>query len=315
MIKNLTYSNKTIFVMIPAYKDPILRETLDLMFQNAKHPNRVFVAIAAQYDEDIPVPSLGGIPKTNIRLLTIHPENRPGVYRLRHILNKLYAGEDYYMSIDSHTYFAKNWDSELINLLESFEDKKTILQSYEPDYEEGSNEYLDLQMSVSLDNEAKFPRVVMKNVVRRPLLSGKEMPVSGYIQASSIFARGAFSKEIRWGEFWQDDQEESFLSFEMYVLGWTSRLMVKQRLFSHEPERYYKAVYNATPNSHVRDLNDSWAVQEDDLSEVCPKIFEAMIRNSGPFRVPNAVRSPKDWWYSIGLGDEYEKYKNYFKIP
>jgi hypothetical protein len=312
MIKTLTYSDKTIFIMIPAYRDPTLRETLDSIFDNATYPNRVFVAIGAQYDEEVVMPSLDGIPKQNIRLLTIHPENRPGVYKLRNILNKLYAGEDYYMSIDSHTPFAKNWDSELINLLESFEDKKTVLQSYEPDYEEGSNKYLDLQMSVSLNNEAKVPRVVMQNAIRRDLLPGKEMPVSGYIQASSIFTRGAFSKEIKWGEFWQDDQEEAFLSFEMFMLGWTSRLMVKQRFFSHEPERYYKAVYKTIPNSHVRDLNDSWTAQKDDLSEVCPKIFRAMISNSGPFRVLNAVRSPKEWWYSIGLGDEYEKYKDYF---
>lgn len=308
----MSHSSKTIFVMVPAYRDPILEETLDLMFENASNPDRIFVAIAAQYDEEVPMPDLGGIPTKNLRLLTIHPENRPGVYKLRSILNKLYAGEDYYMSIDSHTSFVKDWDNELINLLESFEYKKTVLQAYEPDYEEGSNEYLHCQMSVSLDNEAEVPRVVMKNVIRKALLTSEEMPISDYVQASAIFTRGAFSKEIRWGEFWQNDQEEPFLSFEMFMLGWTSRLMVKQRFFSHEPERYYEAVYNSRPDSHVRNLNDGWAVQKDNLSEVCPEIFKAMISNSGPFKILNATKSPKDWWYSIGLGDEYEKYKDHF---
>ena len=298
--------------MIPAYKDPTLKETLDSMFQNAAYPNRIFTAIAAQYDDEIPMPDLSKIPSKNIRMLSIHPENRPGVYKLRSILNKLYAGEDYYLSIDSHTIFMENWDEGLIKALESFEDRKTVLQTYEPDYEEGSEKYIHYEMSVSLDNEVKIPKLVMKGAAHKDLLKSDEMPISNYVQAGMIFTRGNFAREIRWGELWQDYQEEPFLSFEMFMLGWTPRLMVKQKFFSHEPERYYKAVYNAIPNSHVRDLNDSWAAQKDDLSEVCTKIFEAMISNSGPFKVLNAVRSPKEWWYSIGLGHEYEKYKDYF---
>jgi Glycosyltransferase (GlcNAc) len=311
MIKTLTYSNKTIFVMIPAYRDPILRETLDSVFNNAKYPDRVFVAIAAQYDEDIVMPSLEGIPDKNIRLLRIHPENRPGVYRLRHILNKLYAGEDYYMSIDSHTFMSNNWDEELISTLESFKDQKIVLQAYEPDYEEGSNRYLHTQMSVSVDNEAGIPRLVMRNWYFKNLPANGEMPISNYVQAGMIFSRGLLAQEVRWGELWQNDQEEPFLSFELFMLGWTSRLMVKERIISHKPDRYYQVVYNAIPKNHNRNFADSWNVQKDNLNEVCPKIFQAMIHNSGPFRIANAVRSPKDWWYSIGLGKQYEHYKDY----
>ena len=308
----MSHSSKTIFVMVPAYRDPILEETLDLMFENASNPDRIFVAIAAQYDEEVPMPDLGRIPTKNLRLLTIHPENRPGVYKLRSILNKLYAGEDYYLSIDSHTIFMENWDEGLIKALESFEDRKTVLQAYEPDYEEGSEKYIHYEMSVSLDNEVKIPRLVMKGAAHKDLLKSDEMPISNYVQAGMIFTRGNFAREIRWGEFWQNDQEEPCLSFEMFMLGWTSRLMVKQKFFSHEPERYYEAVYNSRPGSHVRNLNDGWAVQKDNLSEVCPEIFKAMISNSGPFKIVNATKSPKDWWYSIGLGDEYEKYKDHF---
>jgi hypothetical protein len=302
--------------MIPAYRDPILEETLDSMFKNASNPNRVFVAVGAQYDEKIPMPDLTGIPDRNLRLLTIHPENRPGVYRLRSILNKLYANEDYYMSIDSHTWFASGWDEELISLIESFEDEKTILQAYEPGdvlhVQGGDLKYIHYQMSVSLENEVGVPRVVMRDWCYKTLPSNEELPVSNYVQASAIFARGTFAEEIRWGELWQDDQEEAFLSFEMYMLGWTSRLMIKQKFFSHEPEKYYKAVYNNRPSSHVRDLSDNWTAQKDDLSEICPKIFKAMINNSGPFKILNPTRTPRDWWYSIGLEKEYEKYKDLF---
>jgi hypothetical protein len=298
--------------MIPAYRDPMLRETLDSIFDNASYPNRVFVAIAAQYDEDVPMPNLEGLPNKNIRLLSIHPENRPGVYRLRHILNKLYAGEDYYMSVDSHTFFEKDWDEGLIKKLESFEDKKTVLQAYEPGYEDGSNRYLHYQMSVNLDNKVKMPRVVMRNWSYKNLLENDELPIPCYVQAGLIFTRGTFSKEIRWGELWQDDQEEPFLSFEMFVLGWTPRLMVKQKFFSHEPEKYYKAVYASNPSTDVRNFQDNWTMQKDNLYDVCPKILKAMIHNSGPFKVANAIRSPKEWWQSIGLEKEYNKYKDYF---
>lgn len=300
--------------MIPAYRDPVLRETLDSLFENASNPSRVFVAVGTQYDDKIPMPDLGGIPEKNLRLLSIHPDNRPGVYRLRSILNSLYANEDYYLSVDSHTIFFEGWDEGLIKTLESFEDKKTILQSYELEYVEGSNKYMHYQMSVNLDNEAGFPRVVMRDAVERDLPEGGELPVSNYVMAGTIFARGNFAKEIRWGSLWQNDQEEPFLSYETFMLGWTSRLMVKEKFFQHNPEKYYEAVYNTLPSSHIRDLKDSWRVQKDNLSDVCPKIFEAMLSNSGPFRVLNAVRSPRDWWYSVGLGEDYERYMGYFSV-
>ena len=298
--------------MIPAYKDPVLRETLDSIFQNALYPNRVFVAIAAQYDDKITMPSLDGIPIQNIRLLTIHPNNRPGVYRIRHILNKLYSNEDYYMSIDSHTILASGWDEELILMLESFDDKKTILQAYEPEYKDNDTKYLHYQMSVSLDNRVGVPRIIFKDFSERDIPKNKELPIANYLQAGMIFTRGLFAKEIRWGKLWQDDQEEPFLSFESFMLGWTSRLMIKQRLISHEPERYYKAVYSDRPQNHNRNFIDNWEFQKDDLSAVCPQIFRAMLKNTGPFRVVDAVRSPKEWWQSIGLEKEYDKYVDYF---
>jgi len=298
--------------MIPAYRDPVLKETLDSIFQNALYPNRVFVAIAAQYDDKIRMPSLDGIPSQNIRLLTIHPNNRPGVYRVRHILNRLYANEDYYMSIDSHTFLSDGWDEKLILKLESFSDKKTILQAYEPDYNYNDTKYLHYQMSVSSDNEAGTPRIVVRDFVERDIPKSGELPIANHVQAGMIFTRGLFAKEVRWGELWQDDQEEPFLSFESFMLGWTSRLMIKQRLISHEPERYYKAVYIDRPHNHNRNFIDDWEFQKDDLSTVCPQIFKAMLKNTGPFRIVNAVRSPQEWWQSIGLEKEYDKYKDYF---
>lgn len=312
MIKPLHYSTKTIFVMIPAYRDPVLKETLNSIFDNALYPERVFVAVAAQYDQQIPMPNLDGIPNKNIRLLMIHPNNRPGVYRVRHILNKLYANEDYYMSIDSHTFLSNGWDEKLILRLESFSDKKTILQAYEPDYSQDDTKYLHYQMSVSSDNDVGLPRVVVRDFLERDIPKDGELPIANHVQAGMIFTRGLFAKEIRWGELWQDDQEEPFLSFESFMKGWTSRIMIKEKIISHEPERYYDAVYNAIPRSHNRDFNDNWKLQKDDLSEVCPQIFKAMINNTGPFRVLDPVRSPQDWWKSIGLEKEYEKYKDYF---
>ncbi len=308
----MSYLNKTIFVMVPAYRDPILRETLYSLFNNATNPKRVFVAVAAQYDDEIPMPSLDGIPEKNLRLLKIHPNNRPGVYRLRNILNKLYANEDYYLSIDSHTSLSKNWDEDLISLLESFDDKKTILQAYEPHFGQGDYQYLHYQMSISLDNEVNLPRVVMKDWFYKDFSKSGELPIANYIQAGMIFTRGIFAKEIRWGELWQNDQEEPFLSFESFLLGWTSRLMINYRIINHEPERYYNAVYKTIPESHNREFMDNWAVQKDDLSDVCPKIFEAMVNNSGPFMVHNAIRSPDAWWQSIGLEEEHQKYKKIY---
>jgi hypothetical protein len=299
--------NAKIFVMIPAYRDPSLIDTLRSLFNDAKNSKRVFVAIGAQYDEAIPMPDLSEFPAENIRLVTIHPENRPGVFRLRHILNKLYANEEYYLSIDSHTRVIKDWDEILINMLEDQPNFKTIIADSEGTGHE--NEYSLLHMRVQ-EIELYGPRLVMQqSETLMPTINGKFEKIV-YLQAGMFFTRGQFAREIRWGQFWHNDQEEPFLSYEAFMMGWNTVAIHGKRVIHHEPTRYYDAVYESEPNSENRHFRDKYNEQRDSLQDICPRIWQALLYNTGPYAIAYPVREAKEWWLDIGLAHVYEKYTN-----
>lgn len=296
---------KTIFAMIPAYRDPVLLDTLETMYSNADNPDRIFSAIGAQYDDHMAMPDISKFNPKNIRKLEIHPDGRPSVYRLRHILNQLWFGEDYYLSIDSHTIFKQGWDSELIDMLESFTDPKTIIAGYEEDpLTEGSKFWLRPQMSLSQEDLDDGPWLRMLGATEEPWNGERFMP-GKYLQAGMFFTRGEFSKDIRWGKLWQAEQEEPFLTFESFMKGYNLQIHLHEHPFTHEPKRYYDAVYNSKPNSPKRDFVDSWSFMKDDRRIVRSHIMQAYLYNKGPFKIENAHRTPKDFWKEHGLIDSY----------
>jgi hypothetical protein len=294
----------TIFVMIPAYRDPVLLDTLKQIFNNADYPERIYVAVGAQYDDEIPMPDLSEFNSKQLRILSIHPENRPGVYRLRHLLNKLYANEDYYLSIDSHTDLEESWDTNLIRILESQKEYKSIIVAEETHENLEEGYYEKLRMGIDDSNE--FPRIVMKEWYPAKYDKGS-LPEVSYLQAGMFFTRGQFAREIRWGQYWQNDQEEPFLSYETFMLGWTKRLMVGYKIIIHSPKKYYDAVYLTAPASHERHFVDTWDYQMDYLPYVSPRIFQAYLYNTGPFKIVNAIKKPEEWWEHAGLIQQYRR--------
>lgn len=303
---------ETIFVMIPAYRDPDLRLTLDSIFKNAINPHRVFVAIGAQYDDEITMPSLEGLPMDQIRLLQIHPHNRPGTYRLRHILNKLYAGEDYYLSIDSHTIMGENWDDKLISLVESQPEYKCVIQQSTEITGPDSREYTYLQMVPTLftdpygtEREEVGYQLLLSEFVAK---QKKDifLPKTHYMYAGLFFTRGQFATEIRWGQYWQMDQEESFLSYETFMTGWTVRMLNTETIIDHDPHNYYKHVYKFDEvGVRLPALNDEWVPKNDWLPYVTPRIWRVFLYNTGPWKITNAIREPAEFWREINLIDFY----------
>ena len=51
------------------------------------------------------------------------------------IQQRLYAGEEYYLQIDSHTRFAPRWDETLLEMLHRCDSPKAVLTSYPLPYE------------------------------------------------------------------------------------------------------------------------------------------------------------------------------------
>lgn len=129
---------ESIFVLVASYRDPECKYTIRDLFAKAAHPEKVKVGLNWQYaEEDQDKPFFEGPYQDQIRLVRhLHTESK-GACWARAVAQSLYAGEDFYLSLDAHMRFAPGWDSLLIeihNRLRSQGYRKPVISFYPPGY-------------------------------------------------------------------------------------------------------------------------------------------------------------------------------------
>ncbi|RKP07599.1 GlcNAc-domain-containing protein [Thamnocephalis sphaerospora] len=159
----------TIFVSIPAYRDPEAHATVQSLLGQARFPGRIRVGLLYQLvDEDererlyahstLPASAditdaalypacdwpvrgdrvvPGGNNRPVIRALTIPAAKAAGPCPARAtIQERLYGGERYYLQVDAHMRFAPDWDVRLVQDLRRLERtyRRPILTDYPPGY-------------------------------------------------------------------------------------------------------------------------------------------------------------------------------------
>lgn len=102
----------SIFISIPSYRDPELLRTVRSAIDNSDNPDQLYFGIVAQ-DVDSAIPDLSFVK--NLSLTKMHPKFARGAGFARAEGMKLYDGQDYYIQVDSHTIFAKGWDTKCIS--------------------------------------------------------------------------------------------------------------------------------------------------------------------------------------------------------
>ena len=105
-----------IFISIASYQDPLLESTIRSAFDNAKEPQNLIFGICDQSHTPI---NLNLFTFTDqIKYEHIDPVNSQGPCWARSRIQKLFDNEDYYLQIDSHMQFQKNWDNFLLNYID-----------------------------------------------------------------------------------------------------------------------------------------------------------------------------------------------------
>jgi [Skp1-protein]-hydroxyproline N-acetylglucosaminyltransferase len=126
----------TIFVSIASYRDPDTNKTIVNLFDSATYPERVKVGVLYQDAKDEPWKHSQIPHKYQNCIKSMHwlNEDARGPLVARAVIQEqLYANEDYYMQIDSHMRFAKNWDEALLqNLSKCPDPHKSVLSTYPP---------------------------------------------------------------------------------------------------------------------------------------------------------------------------------------
>jgi hypothetical protein len=137
---------ETIFISLASYRDPECRPTVENIFERARLPNRIRVAIIDQRadDEDPfcnrPQKECQEDPEQvlcryqhliDYREYDAHLMVGPTF--ARHIGHRMYRGEHFSMQVDSHVRFVEHWDEDIIAQWNSAGDEMAVLTTYMSD--------------------------------------------------------------------------------------------------------------------------------------------------------------------------------------
>ena len=126
---------KSIFISIASYRDKNCNSTIKSIYNNAKYPEYIYIGICQQ-NKDTDIDCLHDINNNNIKIIRIDYKDAKGPIYARYLASTLCEKEEYYLQIDSHTIFIKNWDIICIKSIENLKkiSNKPILSHYPRDY-------------------------------------------------------------------------------------------------------------------------------------------------------------------------------------
>jgi hypothetical protein len=214
----------TIFISIASYRDPELERTIRSAIDNAVNPHELYFGVFLQELEKFE-PDLSWVP--NLTLNKIHPKMARGAGYARAQIMPMYSGQDYFLQIDSHTVFEKNWDQLCIDQYKKAQDisknKKIILSYFPPPFYVEQNKTISIikNSKTQLPYPTKQKPMLTKRgewTAQRVELSNKNLPEeSTTILAGFIFSTGDLIKDVPY------DPEISFFGEELCfaIRAWT----------------------------------------------------------------------------------------------
>ena len=122
---------ETIYIAIAAYDEPYLELTIDNCLKNSEHPERIHFGVWS-HNNKINRPNLKKYKNINYIFAEYEEQLGLGISRLNSF--SFYNGEDYFLQIDAHTLFEKDWDSKVIRKFKMLKEmyENPVLSSYLP---------------------------------------------------------------------------------------------------------------------------------------------------------------------------------------
>ena len=255
-IDNNNKNQDSIFVSIASYRDPDCKKTLQDIFQKADIPERIYIGVCEQNDKDevretcVPlrdpkkVSSEQGVmgeyieidnSLDRISVIRVPYIDAKGPTYARYLCSSLWSGQTYYLQIDSHTNFIKNWDTKLISMIKSCspdgKGSNTVISYFPPDTTGFSKDNVLVPYTCS--------SIVQDNgVVRADVAQSIKPPLQCtpilHLAAGMIFVKSDFLNEVPFDP-WLDyifDGEEILLSARLWTHGYNF-FMPTENICSH----------------------------------------------------------------------------------
>jgi hypothetical protein len=195
----------TIFVSVASYRDKYCSRTLESIYENARAPDAVFVGLCIQNDVDdedcgLSNPALTKYRK-QIRTIRLKHYEAKGPTWARYLCASLMDNEDYFMQVDSHTLFEKDWDVKCVNMIrelkENTESVDVVISHYPPNYSDHSNDKRDKKL-VDTICQSFFNDRGMVSFMGAEGVDTKKYPYvqTPHIAAGMFFCEGKCLREV-----------------------------------------------------------------------------------------------------------------------
>lgn len=305
-----------IFVQIASYRDHELLPTIRDCINKAKHPENLTFGVCWQRDETESLEEFS--EDQRFRVIDIHWSKSNGLCWARSEIQKLYQGEKYTLQLDSHMRFEKNWDEELINMMNMVDSETPIISSYPGMYNPNTNQKLNIEpykmVATTFTNSGTItfvPHTIenwqnLKKPIRSRFVAG------GY-----FFTLGKHCEEYKYDPNIYFAGEEISLSIRSYTLGY-DLFHPHKTLIWHEYTREGKV-------KHWTDFNDEnkkngiveknwWEIDIEGKKRVRQLLREEDNKiYLGEYDLGN-VRTHKDYENYAGINFKYKKlHKNTLK--
>ncbi len=189
-----------IFVQIPAYRDPQLVPTLDSLFEQARHPDRLRVRVCWQHGPRERLPARHA-RSPQVEIDAVDFRDGRGANWARRRIQKQWRGERYTLICDSHLRFARHWDRTLIAMLEDRRAagaKRPIVTGYPPDFDPRRYPAGRSRVPLKIYREAYLGGLLLHFAGFELALSGRlKAPIPAQFMALGLlFADGVFNRDI-----------------------------------------------------------------------------------------------------------------------
>lgn len=255
----------TIFISIASYRDSECSNTINSIYSNAKWPKNVFIGICEQnkytdeYKGELCIkPEFEKLYSDNIKITRINYIDAKGPTYARYYCSKLWSGQEYYFQIDSHTSFEKNWDENLIKMIEQCRykeknigpndwglegSKKPVLSAYPSTAEQLKTVGFPVMDSCKINDNNDLPIYFAGfwNIESpRPLKSPKPLVAAGY-----MFLDASFLYDIQYDPYLSGlfQGEETLFSARLYTNGYdifAPNIKICSHHYNREGPMYHK---------------------------------------------------------------------------
>lgn len=208
-----------IFVQIASYRDPELLPTLRDCVAKARHPHNLRFGVCWQRDDAERLEEFETDPR--VQLMRVDWRESQGACWARHHVQRMYAGEEFTLQLDSHHRFVEGWDDLLLEMLRQTERPKPILTAYAPSFDPA-----DDSAFVQAPWELVFDRFIPEGAVfvKPHTMDGwqqMERPMPGrFISAHFLFTLGRFCLDVPYDPHYYFHGEEISLSARAYTHGY-----------------------------------------------------------------------------------------------